>query len=73
VDQLLQRGGGEGSVHVADRTERPAGANSRDLVVLDIREKDAFAGGHIPGAKHLPRGQLELRVNDELPDRRCGS
>ena len=44
------------------------GDNSRDLVVLDVRERDAFQGGHIPGAVHLPRGQLELRVNNELPD-----
>jgi rhodanese-related sulfurtransferase len=22
----------------------------------------------VPGARHLPRGQLELRVNEELPD-----
>ena len=44
------------------------GSNSGDLVVLDIREKDAFEGGHIPGARHIPRGQLELRVNGELPD-----
>jgi rhodanese-related sulfurtransferase len=38
------------------------------LMVLDVRERDAFESGHIPGAKHLPRGQLELRVNDELKD-----
>ena len=38
------------------------------LVVLDLREKDAFDAGHIPSARHLPRGQLELRVNAELPD-----
>lgn len=44
------------------------GGNSRDLVILDLREKDAFDAGHIPGARHLPRGQLELRVNTELPD-----
>lgn len=44
------------------------GGNSRDLVILDLREKDAFDSGHIPGARHLPRGQLELRVNTELPD-----
>jgi len=44
------------------------GGNSRDLVVLDIREKDAFDAGRAPGARHLPRGQLELRVNGELPD-----
>ncbi len=44
------------------------GGNSADIVILDLREKDAFDAGHIPGARHLPRGQLELRVNSELPD-----
>ena len=44
------------------------GANSRDLVILDLRERDAFESGHVPGALHLPRGQLELRVNADLPD-----
>jgi rhodanese-related sulfurtransferase len=44
------------------------GGNSRDIVVLDVREKDAFDAGRVPGARHLPRGQLELRVNVELPD-----
>ena len=38
------------------------------LDVLDVRERDAYEGGHIPGARLLPRGQLELRVNQELPD-----
>jgi glyoxylase-like metal-dependent hydrolase (beta-lactamase superfamily II)/rhodanese-related sulfurtransferase len=38
------------------------------LIVLDVRERDAFEAGHIPGARLLPRGQLELRVNTELPD-----
>jgi len=38
------------------------------LLVLDVREREAYFQGHIPGAKLLPRGQLELRVNQELPD-----
>lgn len=42
------------------------GAN--DLIVLDVREKDAFEASHIPRAMHLPRGQLELRVNEAFPD-----
>jgi glyoxylase-like metal-dependent hydrolase (beta-lactamase superfamily II)/rhodanese-related sulfurtransferase len=42
--------------------------NDLSLLVLDVREREAFASGHIPGAQHLPRGQLELRVNKELPD-----
>ena len=37
-------------------------------VVLDVRERDAYEAGHVPGARLLPRGQLELRVNEELPD-----
>ena len=38
------------------------------LLVLDVREREAYLERHIPGAKLLPRGQLELRVNQELPD-----
>jgi rhodanese-related sulfurtransferase len=41
---------------------------ARDLVLLDVREREAFETGHLPGARHIPRGQLELRVDKELPD-----
>ena len=44
------------------------GAATCPLIVLDVRERDAFEAGHIPGARLLPRGQLELRVNEELTD-----
>ncbi|MDB4957231.1 MAG: beta-lactamase-like protein, partial [Myxococcales bacterium] len=40
----------------------------RDLVLLDVRERDAFEAARLPGARHLPRGQLELRVDKELTD-----
>jgi len=43
-------------------------AGSGGLVVLDIRERDAYDAGHIPGARHVPRGQLELRIDGTLPD-----
>ena len=36
-----------------------------ELLVLDVREREAYQAGHIAGAKSLPRGQLELRVNQE--------
>lgn len=51
-------------------SELSASLESRrgELIVLDVRERDAYEGGHIPEAMHLPRGQLELRVNDELKD-----
>jgi len=54
-------------ISLAELNQR-LGGNSRDLVILDIREKEAFEAGHVPGAIHLPRGQLELRVDSELPD-----
>jgi len=41
---------------------------SPQLLILDVREREAFERSHIPGAHLLPRGQLELRVNEELPD-----
>ncbi len=43
-------------------------AGNDELLVLDVRERDAYEEGHIPAAKLLPRGQLELRVNQDLPD-----
>jgi glyoxylase-like metal-dependent hydrolase (beta-lactamase superfamily II)/rhodanese-related sulfurtransferase len=43
-------------------------ARDAELVILDVRERDAYAAGHVPRARTLPRGQLELRVNEELPD-----
>lgn len=68
VAQLLAEAGAKVPfMSLAELSER-IGDNSRDLVILDIREREAFEGGHIPGARHLPRGQLELRVNTELPD-----
>lgn len=51
-------------IELKSRIESDAG----ELVVLDVRERDAYEAGHIPGAKLLPRGQLELRVNQDLPD-----
>ncbi len=43
-------------------------ARPNDLVILDVREHGEYLSGRIPGALHIPRGQLELRANQELPD-----
>jgi sulfur-carrier protein adenylyltransferase/sulfurtransferase len=39
------------------------------LHLIDIREPDEWARGHIPGAALIPRGNLEFRIDDEAPDR----
>lgn len=47
--------------------ERCAGSNP--AVLIDIRESDEVAAGQIQGAHHIPRGFLELRVEDVCADR----
>jgi rhodanese-related sulfurtransferase len=48
------------------RTRSESGGG--ELLILDVREREAYEEGHVPGARLLPRGQLELRVNEDLPD-----
>src|SRR6266404_6066830 len=44
-----------------DRGEHP--------VVLDVREREEFRQGYLPGAVSLPRGFLEMRVEEAVPDK----
>jgi glyoxylase-like metal-dependent hydrolase (beta-lactamase superfamily II) len=48
--------------------EVAARLDKQEFTLLDVRERDAFEAGHLPGARHLPRGQLELCADKELPD-----
>jgi len=32
--------------------------------VLDVREDDEWAAGHVPGATHIPLGELEARIGE---------
>src|SRR5688572_24773117 len=41
----------------------------KGAVLVDVREPDEWANGHIPGAIYIPRGFLELRIEDKVPDR----
>jgi len=36
---------------------------------VDVRESDEWQEGHIPGAKHVPRGNLESRIETTAPDK----
>ena len=50
----------------AGRTERHA---AQGPVLIDVREVEEFAAGHIPGAKHVPKSYLESRIEAAVPDR----
>jgi molybdopterin/thiamine biosynthesis adenylyltransferase/rhodanese-related sulfurtransferase len=39
------------------------------VAIVDVRETEEFATGHLPGAKHVPRGYLESRIDGIVPDR----
>jgi len=47
------------SVEEVDPSEVKSGNGA---VLLDVRETEEWDAGHIPGAKHIPRGYLESRV-----------
>jgi adenylyltransferase/sulfurtransferase len=38
-------------------------------VFLDVREHDEWQEGHLPGALHVPRGNLESRIEALVPDK----
>jgi molybdopterin/thiamine biosynthesis adenylyltransferase/rhodanese-related sulfurtransferase len=37
-------------------------------VLIDVREGEEYTDGFIPGASWIPRGKLELRIEDAVPD-----
>ena len=43
--------------------------NREKITLVDVREKDEWRGGYIPGAVSLPRGFLELQAEQKLPDK----
>jgi molybdopterin/thiamine biosynthesis adenylyltransferase/rhodanese-related sulfurtransferase len=42
--------------------------NGAGPILIDVREKDEWSEGFIPGARWIPRGFLELRVEDQIPE-----
>ena len=41
---------------------------SSEAVIIDVRDKDEWDEGHIPGATHMSRGTLELDIGEKVPD-----
>jgi len=38
-------------------------------LVVDVRQEEEWAAGHIPGAVHVPKSHLESRIEGAAPDR----
>ncbi len=43
--------------------------HTKDVTLLDVREKEEYRDGHLDGAISLPRGFLEMRVEETVPDK----
>jgi molybdopterin/thiamine biosynthesis adenylyltransferase/rhodanese-related sulfurtransferase len=65
--ELLQQVKGEVDEVDATRAREILGEDS--AVLVDVRERDEWDEGHIPGAVHVPRGNLESRIENAVPDK----
>jgi molybdopterin/thiamine biosynthesis adenylyltransferase/rhodanese-related sulfurtransferase len=52
-------------ISVEDARARAAAGAS----LVDVREADEWSQGHAPGALFIPRGFLELRIEEKVPDK----
>ena len=58
------------SIHEVQPSEAAEEARSSgDVVLVDVREQHEFEERHIEGAIHVPRGYLESRIEQFVPDR----
>ena len=49
--------------------QHEAAPGDQEIVLVDVREKIEWNDGHIPGAIHVPRGYLELQIEEAVPDK----
>jgi sulfur-carrier protein adenylyltransferase/sulfurtransferase len=56
-------------VHEILAQKHEAGRDSEDIVLVDVREKHEWNEGYIPDALHVPRGFLELQIEEAVPDK----
>lgn len=55
------------SVTAEETNDRRKGGEP--VIILDIREPDEWAKGYIEGALLLPRGRIEGRIEELIPDK----
>jgi rhodanese-related sulfurtransferase len=58
---MVRRGAAGPSVNTLEATQL---INRQDAVVIDVREADDYAKGHVLGARNVPLSQFETRVAD---------
>ena len=56
--------------HVTEISPQDAAAKlkSGEAVIIDVRDKEEWDEGHIPGATHMSRGTIELDIEEKVPE-----
>jgi molybdopterin/thiamine biosynthesis adenylyltransferase/rhodanese-related sulfurtransferase len=68
AQELLKRVKGEIKEVGVDDVKKVV-ASKNGTVLVDVREREEWTEGFIPGAKWIPRGYLELRIEEQVPDK----
>jgi glyoxylase-like metal-dependent hydrolase (beta-lactamase superfamily II)/rhodanese-related sulfurtransferase len=68
VKQLIAEAAREIAFMSMEEVKRHVDGGEAGLLLLDVRERESFRAGHLPGARNIPRGELELRADAQLPD-----
>jgi molybdopterin/thiamine biosynthesis adenylyltransferase/rhodanese-related sulfurtransferase len=57
-------------MHTPGNGSAASGTNgAHQPILIDVREKDEWMEGFIPGARWIPRGFLELRIEEQVPEK----
>jgi molybdopterin/thiamine biosynthesis adenylyltransferase/rhodanese-related sulfurtransferase len=52
-----------------DQVKQRLAGNGKQVHLIDVREKEEYREGHLPGAVSVPRGFLEMQIEEKIPDR----
>jgi rhodanese-related sulfurtransferase len=66
VEAMLERA--RERVAVVPVHEAKAVLDEGGIPFVDLRSRELFKQGHVPGAFHMPRGLLEFGVEERFPD-----
>ncbi len=52
-----------------DQVKQRLAGNGKQVHLIDVREKEEYREGHLPGAVSVPRGFLEMQIEEKVPER----
>lgn len=66
---VAEKGEQEMYEQITAKTAKKIMDSGEDIIILDVREKDEFDEGHIPGAILIPYTRIQDKAQEILPDK----